>query len=690
MWLPAFLFGKKMNHLPEDLANKLTEIAIRQFKVGFEHKKDRMEDICKNEEFYNLRKITVPVGRFAVPLPIMGGFVDMLMSKIDEPPSSKFKHTDLADLKKMRMVSMAFEKDSSPIRGNWAQIDRWSKKLACFSGRAILKFYAESDPKYKATFGIVDHEDFICEPMGGGDLNNHLFRGQDSIFRTKAQLERGARSGLYDAGQVRKLVATATDGVMKNTETFYANKKRRFSLLGLNLLDNTYVGQPIYKFIEWVMDYEGEKYYLLFNYATGIWIRAHVLEEVFESKLDPWVSWATHEDPNVFWSKAPCDDMRPICDTAETLLNQELYNRRKRNMGQRAFDPNIFKDPLQLPWRPDGLIEGDTSGGKQLSQGIYEFKTDQLQGTIDLFAYLDAFAGRKTGISPQAPGAPEQAEEKVGIRFADLQAMADLIGLRNKSYRKAQDEIALRYYWGTIEHLPEKTLIEMIGEGGIGWDKVKKEGSHAFDIELVGGTAEMSANLAKAKKREDVLVLISKDQQLKDECNPRWRLKQMLQHGEYEDADIKGAMTKGDLGDIEILSEAAKAVQDIAQGREPKLIRGANTAFLQYILDFATDKITFEEKSDKPEDVKNREIYTKLIKYFQRHIPIATENAARKASLLMAAPKRPEEASKRPMLKPTEEMAVEEPLPGSPGEAIKTGQEASLLFRGGAALPTER
>lgn len=676
-----------MEHIETSLANKLVDIAVEQFKAGFEFKRGRMVEIRKNEEFYNLRKLKVPKGRFAVPLPVMSGFVDTLMSKIDEPPSSKFVHTDLADAKKMRLTSLAFEKDMAAIRGNYAQIDRWSKKLGCFSGRPIVKFFAESDPAYKANFEVTDYEDFITEPLGGGDLNKHLFKGQDGIFRVRKVLIEGAKSGFYQSGQVLKLIASVGSGEFKNVETFYRERIVRYRNMGLNLLNNTYVGQPIYKLVEWVLNYDGQDYYLLFNYKTGVWIRAHLLKDLFESGLSPWVSWATHEDPNIFWSKAPCDDMRPIADSVETLFNQELYNRRKGNAGQRAFDPSIYKTPSQLNWRPDGLVEGTPPAGRTLADGIYEFKTRELKGTIDLLHFLDIFGAQKTGITPGTPQVPER-EQKVGIRFANIQEMADRLGLINKSYRKGQDEMALRYYWGAIEHLDEKTLIEMIGEEGYGWNAIKKQGTHKFDIQLVGGSAEIAANEAKAKKRETSLIMLSKDEELRASVNPQWRLKQTLIHGDWPEEEIRAALGKGDLADIEILGEAAKAVQDIIQGREPKrIVRGATTGFLQYILDFATDKIDFDPESQEPKDLKQKKIFAKLTKYIQRHMPIVQENMARKAMFfnIGKAEAGREATPEKPLLKATENIAIEEPIPGTPGYPIKKGVAATNILAGKTA-----
>ncbi len=654
-----------MNFLKTTLANKLVQIAITQVKTAYDFKRERMAQIKKSEEFYFGRKIKVPKGRFGVPLPTMSGFVDTLMSKIDDPPVIKYGYTDLADLKLANKLTSTIEKEGSSIRGNWAMKDRWGKKLACFSGRTIAKYYAESSPKYKSNWSITDYEDFLCEPAGGGHLEEHLFCGQDNVFRSKAELLKQGENGLYDSGQVQKLIAATNDQEFKKSDNLWAKKSERFKLMGLNLDDNTYLGQGIFRLVEWAMEYDGKRYYLLFDYITGVWIRAHELKQIFESDLYPWHSWATHEDPFIFWSKAPCDDVRPIADAMDVLFNQALDNRQKRNMIQRAYDPEIFPDPSELEWRPDGLARATPKPNQSIQQGIYEFKVPEISGTIDLIAYMDSFMGRKSGITPEIQGVADK-DQKVGIYFGNLQQVADRLGLFNKSYNQFWEELGLRHAWGAKEHLTEQTLMDMIGEDGAEWNKQKGKAPN-LDVTISGGSAEIMANEAKAKKRENALMMISGDEELRMIINPYWRLQEILKHGAYEEPEIKIATSKEEMGSMELLSEAAQAIQDIVDGKEVKLNRGANTAFIQKILDYAIDK-----------DVDDK-IFVNLIGYAQAHVQIAMENATRKAMALNAGMGTAGK-EERPGVRPAEGERVEAPIEGSPaGTASKSGQASSML-----------
>ncbi len=661
-----------MEHLPKKLADKLVEIALKQFESGFNFKKVRMEDIRENEEFYYGRKVKVPKGRIFIPLPVMSGFVDTLMSKIDDPPVITYNYTDLADLKIAMKTSAAWQKESHPTRENWPQKDRWAKKLACFSGRAIYKIFAESDPRYKSHLEVVDYEDFVCEPMGGGDLEKHLFCGQDNIFRTKAQLLKNARSGLYDSGQVRKLIRDIGDETFKKNEDIYSGKRKRLEQLGLNLESNTYHGQPIFRFIEWVMDYEGEKYYLLFDWFTKNWVRAHKLKDIFESKLIPWESWATHEDAFVFWSKAPCDDVRPAADSIDTLFSQVIENRNKKNLGQRAYDPDIFPDPSELEWRPNGLVRATAmKKNKTIREGIYEFQVGDITNTIDLMAFVDNFIGRKTGITPEAEGALEK-DQKVGIYFGSLQQIADRLGLYNKSYRESWERLGLKYAWGLHDHMNEKMSVKIIGEQGVEWeDLVRGEAKKApdFDIDIEGGSAEIMANEAKSKKRENSLMLLVKRPELGQQLNPNWLVQEILRQGQWEEEQIRIAMSR-ETTNLELLSEASQAIQMILKGKAPKINRGADTSFIQKIIDFAIDK-----------DLK-MDIYTKMMAYAQAHMEIAVRNMTRKAVMIQAGQGVATEEKPKSMLPISEETTVEEPILGTPGAGISQGLKASNILRG--------
>ncbi|MHA1420274.1 MAG: portal protein, partial [Candidatus Heimdallarchaeaceae archaeon] len=618
--------------------------------------------------------------KFSINLPVMSGFVDTLLSKIDDPPIVNFGYTDLADLKRSLKVSSAWKIDSDTNHGNWNFKDRCEKKLAIFSGRGITKYFAESDPKYKSNLDVIDHNNFLCEPKGGGHLSNHSFMGEQNIWKTKTQLE----GDIYDQTQVNKLFNALNTDDFKKNEQLYKEATERFDSLGLDIESNTYVGVPTVRFIEWYMTHEGERYYLLFEYSTGIWVRAHKLSDVFESNEWPYVSWATNPDAFNFWSKAPADDARPLCEIMDVLFTQTINNRQKINAGMRGYDFEAIPDPSQLEYRPDGLVEFKLAQGRRIQDAVYEFKTEGLDGTIDLMGIVDSLLGRKTGITSDIQGSADE-DMKVGVYFGNLQQVADRLGLFNKSYKEAWAEKGLRYWHGLKEHLTENMAVKMIGSRGIEWDDLTKEDLRPiteFDITITGGSSEERLNEVQKREKKESLMLIQKDPDLKMTTNLNWLRTQILMVGGYDEADIKMAADKENEGNLELFSEAEQAIQDILQGREPQINRGANTAFIKYIMDFALDKIDFGKNESDKKEMQKKEWYMKLMEYAEAHVIIAAENMARMANMMALNRPPKEEKPEEGKLGVSEKVDVREPSPETPEETMSMSQKISGVFRG--------
>jgi hypothetical protein len=619
--------------MEKQLADKLSQIAIEQLKVSVKFKQPRLEEIKKSEDLY-LNKTKKPLkGRFNIPIPVMGGFVDELMSKIDDPPNLTFTHRTEADYMKAKKVTAAWQQDSTKEESEWDISDLDCKKLACFSGVGISKIYAESDPKYRSVLDIVDINDFNFEPMGGAILERHLFCGEENIFKTKFQLEEGI-GNIYDAEQVGILIANISSGEQKKNQDLYENKTNRFAGLGLDPKTNNYVGVDLYNLTEWYMQHNGKRYYLLFDYPTGIWVRCEELKNVFESELWPYTPWHTHRDRFNFLSKAPCDDMRPIAEGIQILVNQAFENRQKRNWGQRAYDDDIFPDPAQLEFRPAGLVKAKPGPNRRISDGIYVFETPEVSGTIDLIAFMDNFAGKKTGV---ATG--EDQDKKVGIYYGDLKKVADRMNLYNKYYKNAQRAMGRRYVWGLKEHMPEKLAVKVIGDKGIDWqDLIREDLDVELDIAISGSNSQAEADAIKAKQKNDSLIYVTGHPLLQKEVNPRWATENLLANGGWDDEQIRVGMDTKNDGNQEISAEAADENQKIVEGEEVKPNRKATTAHIQKHIDFSYSLENDIAKSKGKEKESELEAQMKLMAHIEAEMPIAQENMTRAAVLANPLP----------------------------------------------------
>ena len=201
---------------------------------------------------------------FNVSFPFMSGFVEHYRSKIDDPPTIEFTHTDEADYKVAKMVTAAWENESTSTlpHAKWPYKDRTAKVNAIFSGRAIYKYWSSREDGYKSNFETADYKDFHCEPDGGGHLGKHLFVGEENIFKIEEDLEDGVKRGLYDAHQVRQLITHNKEGAEQYKE-LNAELQARQQAMGMDPVTHNYVGQKVYRLVEWYLMYKGVWWYVL-------------------------------------------------------------------------------------------------------------------------------------------------------------------------------------------------------------------------------------------------------------------------------------------------------------------------------------------------------------------------------------------------------------------------------------------
>lgn len=612
-------------------ADKLVTIAQQQLRTSVNYKKMRMEEIQKSIDLATGKTKKALKGRWNVPLPIMAGFHDTLLSKTDDTPRVTFGHQDIADMQRAKKVQAKFEQDSSDVDQMWALKDRMEKSLSIYSGVGLSKIFAynDKDGKYCSHYEVIDYLDFECEPLGGQILKNHSFKGQRNIFKTKADLLEDATGeyAIYNKMQVLRLIQMMNSDQYKRFDKIYQEKTDRLKALGFAPEQHSYVGIPIYNLVEWYMEDPdtGEKWYLLFEAHSGIWVRAQPLKEIFESDEDPFVAWHTHPDPFNFWSKAPADDMRPVAEGMTVIFNQALDNREKKNYGQRAYDPAVFDDPAQLEWRPDGLVStvSGISASQPIGSGVYSFTIPDMpeSGTINLLSFMDQISGLKTGVTASAQG--ETEDKRVGIYFGNLQQVADRLGLYNKSYSEAWGRKGRLYYFGLREHIKSNRLmVRMIGDTGYNWEELVKEDTEPkrdFNITIVGGQAQAAADLITKREKKEALIALMSNPATAARLNPDVTIEEMLRAGGWDEASIKRFMDTQAYGSEDVISEAHQGIQEILLGETPKLNRSATTLFMQTIIDFASDS----------EDL-SMEDYTKLVSYAEQHKDIALQNAMRK------------------------------------------------------------
>ncbi len=612
-----------------EVADQIALTAKTQLRTSRQYKNQRMTQIGESEDLYFGIVKKQARNPFNDSFPFMSGFVDGLMGKLDDLPQIEITQTDEADYNSARKYQALMDQEiqSTLPTASWAKKDRWVRKLALFSGVGIYCLYGESyEGKFRVHFEAKDYYDFHCEPGGGGDLESHLFCGEENIFKTKEQLLDGVTDGYYDESQVRKILTTGQSSDYKENESINNTQRlNRHRGMGLDPQSNNYVGTDVFKFCQWYLEYKGVRWYCLFEESTGTWIRVKPLRDLFpivESTGDalyPYVAWHTHEDARLFWSKAPCDDARPIATSINRLLNQELYNREKKNNGQRAYDPEMYHDLESLmDNRPDGLVPFDSKGGvRSAASGIYTFEVGDINGTLDLVTYLDGFTSSKTGTQTKTQQ-EKPADQKVGVFFGELKQIEERVSLYNRSFKEAWAQLGYRFIQAVDDHVTQPIAIQIMGADGLEWGEFTAEDKNRnrdFNIRIKGGNAELQEQLAKNARKTQALVLIQT-------ANPRWKDTEALKNAGYTDDEIKDAFSNLNPASRELMSEAAKAVDDIARGKVPKANHSANLAFLQKLMDLALE-------------IDDLEVQNKIYAYITAHGEIVAQNEARNLSSMI-------------------------------------------------------
>lgn len=607
------------------LAEKAVDIATKQIMACYEFKKKRLEKIDKYWRLYDGKVEKKLRQLFNVPIPVFAGMIDTLNAQYDTPIRLNYKEGDPSDYFKVQKINGAFDIEvmNTATNSKWDSKLRMARKQAIMNGRAILEYNVSSDPDYYSELRNINLKDFNFQPHGGLYLEEHLFAGVENIEKTKHDLLIGAKNGTYDKDKVREMITTsAQSDYLPGDNHELSDKLSRFKPLGLDADNNSYVGQTIYKLASHILTINGVRYYLFFDPWTKKWLRFEKWKDINSSGLYPWVTFATHEDSENFLSKSYADDLYPASDAIVAMFNQELTNREKRNFGARAYDKDMFKDVRKLDdamHRPDALVPADTKqGSKRIAEGIYEFKVGELSGTVNLIDWISGTLGRNTGATDLSQGSVDEVSKKASVTFAEQKSVSKRIGWGSQPFQDMMSDLGKRYLYGLKDHMPSKMAIRLLGENGWDWDEITRLDLNTkkdVDILIQSTEQEIKDSEIKAKKRSEALSLLANSQNI----NTQKRDEEILRSvGEYSDEDIADFLDVKTYSDRKSIAKASEAIQAILSDKEPEMWFGATIAFMEKIIEYASDKRS--TLGDK---------FKKLMDYAMQHSDIVRNNIDR-------------------------------------------------------------
>ena len=609
-------------------ADELTAIAQQQFQTSWNFKLPRVLRIRDYRRLYNSQVLPKLRSQFNVPIPVFAGMIDTLQADLNDTLLIEYGVQDPADWKSVEKANAALTQEANSQRpgAKWAKKFRQYRFEKIITGRGIAKFTASSEDGYTSSLGVTPFEDFFFEPMGGGDLDNHLFAGEQNIWRTAFELEEGAKIGLYDKEQVKRLVANGTQWKRSGIWDGHSDFANRFKPLGLEGDTNNYVGENVFNLCEWVLTHKGRRWYILFDAYTGIWVRFEKNSDVTSSDALPWMSSASHEDPKNFASKSFADDLYPVADSIITLFNQDLTNRQKRNLNAKAYDKEMFKNVEKLDeaqYRPDALVPADTMGGKKrISEGLYAFQTPELTGTVDLISWLEQDTGKNLGVTEMQQGANQLASKKVGIAYAEMAQISKRLAFTSEPFQEVGMQLGERFFCSLKDYMKQPLAIELLGEHGVEWDVLRRVDLNTkrnFKINVTAKSLSESMNDSKKAKKQEALTLVAQSPNI----NPKVRYEMILREvGGFTEQDIAILMDVNTQTSKETIAEVASAIQDIVlRSKMPGINYNADVFFLKRLEDFARNH----------QDTLSEKKFNMLIDYMNMHQQIAIENADRVA-----------------------------------------------------------
>lgn len=510
------------------------------------------------------------------------GFVETLLSKLDNPPNIKYTKTTEGDLLVAKRYNGLFAQDMDAEREDLDFKDLMGKKDAITYGRAIYDYHASSHNGYEAHLNLVSPYDFLIDPSAGGmytERARHL--GRAGIWKDKWQLKEGAASGLYIKAEVDKLCAGKGQGDAASQEQkdkeeatyFLTGERQRF-------MDQS----DQWHFHEWGTTYEGKRYLLLINEDSKIAVRCEPLEEVFKSGKWWFWSWATDPDPKEFWTLSPLDNVREIFITQGININQALDNNERINHPMIGVVAGAVKNLSDLRYGRDKRVL--FKKGTDLAKATKTFETPQIDNPLVIYDKLESIASLESGVNAASKGVAD--EEKVGIYEGNLANVSDRLGLKNKSYARGYKHFAQLYRYGVIEHLKKKTAIEYLGADGVGYEEVSAkdmESKKPLRVIVEASDAEVQSDLIDKKNKLTFLSAKKGDMTF----NQRVIAEMEAEIVGFKKEDIDRLLDVQNAASAELMAECANEIEKLISGEEVEPNWQANTKYAQKIVDYMQD-----------------------------------------------------------------------------------------------------
>jgi len=600
------------------MIRKETRDLIRaQIKTEMEfsrrYKQGKIANWQKNEMMYYGKKEKTDDARANVALGRMQEYVHTLLSKVDNPLTFNFIKVKDSQLKRVARLNSLKDVDSK--RNYWDMKDIVGKKQAIIYGRAVFFYSASSDDGYKANLENCDVYDFLIDPAAGGiDVDRAKFLGRYGVIKDRYDLE-GNKN--YIQTEVKALLSGSGNNTNINQEEI--NKRNRSSLQktsGSSYKEITDADKFI--FWEWYTTYKGKKYRALITDSGHCAIQIELLSESLASNIWPVWTYAAFPDLTEFWTPSYCDYAREIFMAQEVSINQMLDNAEQINKPMKYVDVGAIQNLAELKYRKNGYVK--LTPGTNGNNAVVAQVTPSITTPIQVYNLLNEINDRASGVNADAAGMAD-TDGKATIYEGNQANSADRFGLFNKTYAFGYQRFGHLYDCGVQEHLIKSEAIEMIGPDGVETENITRRNIYKkgekFNMVVESSNAELA--LSEQKRRTQVAFLSALFNN--PAINQKSLISIMAAKALVAPEELRQLLDVDNYGTAEVMSEAARDMEDLLEGKYVKPNRVADTAYQQYFVNYMQDH---EEDMDT-------DTFSRVVQYVQSLEGVVIANMLRKA-----------------------------------------------------------
>jgi hypothetical protein len=555
---------------------KIISQAIREIQFARNYKQGKTRNWQLNEDLYYGKKLgTDETSRANVDLGRMQEFVHTLLSKIDTPLSFKFTKRKQSQLMRVEWLNALRNIDQD--RDDWNIKDLVGKKQGAIYGRAIYSYYADSYDGYCPHLGNVDVYDFLIDPSAGGiDVEQAKFIGDYGVVLSRHEIEEGIKSGLFlrtEAAQLLQGSGNATDATQETT-----NQRNRTAAQNTTLITKEISDPDKFKFWRWGTTYKGKRYYMLMSEIGGTAIRIEPIEEVFESGLWWYWTYAVFPDLTEFWTPSYCDYVREIFMAQNVTINQAIDNTEEINKPQKAVDVGSIKNLAELKYQRGGNYIR-MNAGTDIGKALQFIRPPSIDTPIKLFSLLESIQEKGSGVTASAKGVGE--EELATVYEGNTLNTSDRFGLLNKSYAFGYKRFARLWEAGVKEHLIKRIAIDILGPDGVNLMEVSRRDIFRKDDKFGLMVESSSAESAMSQQEKTARIAFLNAESQNPLVNQKKALEIKATIAGFNEDTIRQLMDNSDFGNANIMSEADRDIEALLDGEDLTPNVGANTAYKQ-------------------------------------------------------------------------------------------------------------